>query len=57
MAGKSKDLPGHKWFVLEIKELPEGNFFVYKCRKCDFQTLNGQPMPSPYDRTCEKKKS
>lgn len=56
MASKSKDLPGHKWYVLEEVQLPRGNFFLYKCRKCDFATLNGAPMPAPYDTKCERPK-
>lgn len=51
------ELPGHKWEIGDVVELSMGRFFEYTCRKCSFTTLNGRPLPAPYNKHCGKEKT
>jgi hypothetical protein len=54
MAGKNKDLPNHLWKVMGTKYEDGYSYFVYSCKKCPAQTLNGIPLVPPFDQECDK---
>jgi hypothetical protein len=49
MARTSKKQKIHSnWLTIGSKD----GRFVYRCSKCKWETLNGEPLSKPYDSEC-----